>query len=95
MPKWEDASAIVLLFANFGCASENSDSGGNNVPSSNAGSDQNISTNSLVTLDGSISSDGDGDPLSYVWLFTSIPPGSDAVIVACDSGLPLMSYIYA
>ncbi len=34
----------------------------------------------LVTLDGSGSTDPNGDPLSYKWSFTSVPPGSIAAI---------------
>lgn len=52
----------------------------NNTPVSNAGTDQNITTGSLVTLDGSGSSDVDGDMLIYNWSFTSRPDGSNAAL---------------
>ncbi|MGF7139205.1 PKD domain-containing protein [Roseimarinus sediminis] len=39
----------------------------NKAPTANAGSDQLIIENSIVTLDGSASSDPDGDVLSYQW----------------------------
>ena len=43
--------------------------GGNNAPTANAGTDQIVSDNSLVTLDGSSSSDPDvGDTITYAWL---------------------------
>jgi hypothetical protein len=53
---------------------------GNSSPIANAGSDQIISTGSLITLDGSGSSDADGDTLSYRWSFTSKPDGSNAAL---------------
>jgi len=50
----------------------------NTVPVANAGNDQSVATGSQVSLDGSNSSDADGDSLSYSWTLSSIPTGSSA-----------------
>ena len=44
---------------------------GNRAPVANAGSDQIVVVNNLVTLDGSASYDPDGDPLTYLWTQTA------------------------
>ncbi len=43
----------------------------NNAPTANAGADQSVQTGSVVTLDGSGSSDPDGNNLSYAWRQTN------------------------
>ena len=52
----------------------------NHIPVASAGADQNINTSSLVTLDGSASSDADSDPLTYAWSITSKPAGSTTTL---------------
>jgi hypothetical protein len=52
--------------------------GTNTSPIANAGLDQQVPTGSLVTLDGSGSSDADGDQLTFNWSFISRPGGSTA-----------------
>jgi cytochrome c553 len=53
---------------------------GNSAPNADAGSDQNLTTGSIVTLDGSGSQDADNDPLSYLWTMVSRPAGSSAAL---------------
>ena len=48
----------------------------NIAPVANAGADQNVITASIVTLDGSKSSDANQDNLTYAWSITSKPDGS-------------------
>lgn len=55
--------------------------GSDNVPPlANAGPDQTVRNGALVQLDGSASSDEDGDQLTYHWSFLSRPQGSQAVL---------------
>lgn len=49
----------------------------NNPPIADAGGDQTMPRHVLVTLDGSGSSDPDGDSINYAWSLT-VPPGSSA-----------------
>lgn len=74
-----------VLFLSFSCSSgssnNNNTNGGNNTaPVADAGQDQDVTTGSMVTLNGSGSTDSDGDTLTYIWQFSSVPAGSTAVL---------------
>jgi len=50
----------------------------NNPPEADAGLDQTVAIGDTVLLDGSGSSDADGDPLTYQWSLATVPTGSSA-----------------
>ncbi len=52
----------------------------NSPPVADAGPDQTARVGNRIQLDGSASSDVDGDPLSYRWSLTSVPSGSGAAL---------------
>lgn len=52
---------------------------GNTPPVANAGADQTVVASQQVHLDGSASSDADGDALQFHWKFVNRPIGSTGV----------------
>lgn len=62
----------------------------NAAPVANAGADKGAFVGEVVTLDGSSSSDPDGDPLEFSWTLTA-PDGSDAALSGETSAFPTFS----
>ncbi|MFK7913039.1 MAG: PKD domain-containing protein [Pseudomonadales bacterium] len=61
---------------------------GNRAPNANAGANQTVATGATVTLNGTASSDADGDSLGYSWTLTSRPSGSAAALINPTSDTP-------
>jgi predicted aspartyl protease len=89
-----DGSYIAQLIVNDGTVDSTADTvtiaaaTANSAPMASAGPDQNIATTSVVTLNGSASSDADGDAISYSWSLTTVPSGSDASLVSTSNVSP-------
>ncbi len=85
-----DGDYVVQLIVNDGIENSNPDTvtiTSNNVPPvANAGPDQTVGPG-LVTLNGSGSSDANGDPLTYQWSLSK-PAGSAAVLSSTTSVSP-------
>ena len=75
------ASAVDTIKFTAGLTAEN-------PPVADAGTDTNVITGSMVTLDGSGSWDPDGDELSYFWLMHNKPAGSKATLYQATSANP-------
>lgn len=63
---------------------------GNTPPVADAGPDQTVALGSTVQLDGTGSSDADGDTLTFFWTLSSLPPGSSAVLSDPTSPMPTL-----
>lgn len=63
-------------------------SSANNLPVASAGDDQSVTVGGLVTLDGSASSDEDGDSLTYSWNIRNTPDGSAVTLANSDTATP-------
>ena len=73
--KGKPGSQIIISI----CCEESTDPP-NQQPIADAGSDQTVNTGTTVTLNGSSSTDPDGDSLTYQWSIQSSPAGSLAEI---------------
>lgn len=63
-------------------------SAANSAPVANAGAAQSVSTAALVTLNGTGSTDANGDTLTYRWALTSKPTNSTAVLSSTTTATP-------
>jgi hypothetical protein len=85
------ASMSFLLLALVGCGGGGGGgnaANNNTAPVANAGIVQNVVAGTLVTLNGSASSDANGDPLTYSWTLTSKPTSSTATLASATSAAP-------
>jgi K319L-like, PKD domain len=76
-------SWVITLTVSNGSASSSDSvtiSTANSPPVANAGPNQTVALGSTVTLNGSGSSDVDGDALTYQWTLVSVPGGSAATL---------------
>jgi RHS repeat-associated protein len=60
----------------------------NHTPNSSAGPDQTQAVGSTVHLDGTTSSDPDGDALTFAWSLVTQPTGSTATLTNATTALP-------
>ena len=60
----------------------------NVAPVAQAGAVQSVLTGSVVTLDGSASSDANNDTLTYKWVLVAVPAGSAATLTGATSAKP-------
>ena len=85
-------SYVAQLIVNDGTVNSAADtitvSTDNSPPVANAGADQSALVNDSVTLDGSGSSDADGNQLTFSWSFVSIPDGSSATLSDTTAATP-------
>ncbi len=63
----------------------------NRAPVANAGPDATVEVNKAIQLDGTGSSDPDGNPLTYAWSITSAPTGSTAALTNATSAKPSLT----
>jgi len=70
------SDGVVTLQGDVTCQATFNLFNNNHAPVANAGSDQTVTTNNEISLDGSASSDADANAFSYHWYFVAVPQGS-------------------
>jgi chitinase len=91
LPNVEGTYTLSLIVRDNSCVSAPSlvhVSSVNSAPVANAGPNQSSPRRSVVTLDGSASSDPNGDPISYAWTLSSKPAGSTAALSSATAAKP-------
>ena len=84
---------VVSLIVNDGTTNSSADvvsitaSAVNAAPVANPGVAQSVTSGTLVTLNGSASSDANGDALTYAWMLTTKPAGSVASLTGSSSAV--------
>jgi hypothetical protein len=81
-------SAVATVSVLAGPASAAPDVTENRAPVADAGQSRHVYAGSATTLDGSASTDPDGDTLAYGWRIVRRPPGSSAALVDADEPRP-------
>ncbi|PIB36280.1 hypothetical protein BFP72_13200 [Reichenbachiella sp. 5M10] len=89
-----DGEYTIQLIVNDGTADSSpaiatvTATSGNVTPVAHAGADQNITAGTEVNLDGSSSSDADGDNLTFAWTIVTSPTGSTAALSEASTSHP-------
>lgn len=73
------ASTFIIVLTGCGGGGSSTE---NTAPVASAGNDQTVYVGEVVSLDGSGSSDADGNPLTYLWTIISIPQASTLTALA-------------
>src|SRR5215831_12130162 len=84
-------SYVITLTVSNGAGSDSASvtvTTGNTPPVAKAGTNQTVPVGATVHLDGSASSDVDGDPLTYAWTLISKPAGSAAALTGANTVSP-------
>ena len=87
-------TGVLLSLLLTACSGGGSGGGGgaggpiNTAPVARAGTDQSVLLSSVVSLDGTSSSDAESDPLTYSWSLVARPADSAAVLSAANVARP-------
>ncbi|MBW1878679.1 MAG: hypothetical protein JRJ84_09995 [Deltaproteobacteria bacterium] len=76
---------LVLGTVLLGCKGEEEDTAVNRAPVADAGADQAGRVGVAVVLDGTASTDSDGDTLTFSWTIDTAPGGSAATLTGADT----------